>query len=249
MKAGNSSIKSLLTNAGVAAGDILMVHSAYSTIKHCFSHPKDLLKDLLDYLGPEGTLLIPTFNFSSWTSGHYFDIFETPSEMGILTETARVMSEGKRTKHPIYSFMVFGKLQNDFCQCDDKEAFGDDSVFAMFYKLNGHILSIGLSFNSSFSLHHYVELKAGITYRRIKDFSGIYVGEDRTPHLKTYSMFVRASLQHKTIISPGLEILQKEGIIPFINFNGTKIDFCRAKTYYKYVFKMVQDQPHLFHQS
>jgi len=238
----------MLQNAGVSEGDILMVHSAYSTVKHFFSQPSELLEDLLCYLGPEGTILIPTFNFTSWTSGHYFDILETPSEMGILTETARDRTEGKRTKHPIYSFMVFGKLQDEFCKLTNKEAFGDDSPFALFYELNGLIMSIGLSFNSSFTLHHYVELKAGITYRRIKDFSGIYVGEDRTPHLKTYSMFVRASLKHKTIISPGLELLQREGIIPHIDFNGTKIDFCRAKTYFKYVFNMVQAQPHLFHQ-
>src|SRR5690606_60081 len=121
-----------------------MVHSAYSTVKSHFANPNQLLQILLDYLGPEGTLLIPTFNFSSWSTSHYYDILETPSEMGILTEVARDRKDGVRTKHPIYSFMVFGKLKDEFITCDDKEAYGDNSVFSLFHRLDGNMMSIGL---------------------------------------------------------------------------------------------------------
>ena len=114
----------LLSKGSVLKGDILMLHSSYSPIKTFFDGPSILIAQVLDYLGPEGTLLMPAFNFSSWSNTHYFDIQETPSEMGILTETARIRKNGIRTKHPIYSFIVFGKLQKKFLACDDKEAFG-----------------------------------------------------------------------------------------------------------------------------
>lgn len=239
----------VLEKGEVKIGDTLMVHSSYSPIKSFFANPDALINDLLKYLGPEGTLLIPTFNFSSWTNGHYFDIEETPSEMGILTETARMRNDGKRTKHPIYSFMVFGKHQETFFNCDDKEAFGGNSVFALFHEMNGQIMSIGLSFNSSFSLHHYVELKAGIDYRRIKEFSGIYVDNLRIPKIKLYSMFVRANIKYKTIISPGLEILQAKKVIKDLYFHGVKIDFCRAKVYYDNIYDMVISNPELFYEK
>lgn len=241
-------LNDILVEGKVKPGDILMLHSSYSSIKNFFDGPESVVECLLSYLGPEGTLLIPTFNFSSWSNSHYFDIDETPSEMGVLTEFARLRRDSKRTSHPIYSFAVFGKLQDQFLSCQDIEAYGDNSVFALFHKLNGNIMSIGLSFDSSFSLHHYVELKAGITYRRIKEFSGIYVDSDRLPELKTYSMFVRASPKNKTIISPGLEILQKNGIIIDTYFHQVKIDFCRAHSYYENIFPMVTANPELFHQ-
>jgi len=239
----------ILENGGVTKGDILMLHSSYSPIKSFFESPSTLINQLLDYLGPEGTLLMPAFNFTAWSNTHYFDILETQSEMGVLTETARLKKDSIRTKHPIYSFIVFGKLQKEFLACDDRGAFGDNSVFALFHKLNGQIMSIGLSFNSSFSLHHYVELKAGIDYRRIKEFSGIYVDIDRIPIIKTYSMFVRANIKYKTIIAPGLEILQSKRIINDLYFNGVKIDFCRAKVYYDNIYPMVTSNPELFYQK
>lgn len=244
-----NSFHDLLVQGKVKKGDILMVHSSYSTIKNLFSSPDELLQELLDYLGSDGTLLIPAFNFNSWPNTHYFDILETPSEMGILTEFARMRKDGIRTKHPIYSFIVFGKLKDEFANCNDPEAFGNDSVFSLFYKLDGNIMSIGLSFNSSFSLHHFVELKAGIQYRRIKEFSGIYVDWDRIPKLKTYSMFVRSNIKYKTIISPGLDILQAKGIIQGYYINETKVDFCRAQVYFDNVFEMVQKTPELFYQK
>ncbi len=239
----------LLQKGNVKKGDTLLVHSSYSPIKNLFSSPDELLQALIDHLGPQGTLLIPVFNFASWTDSHYFDILETPSEMGILTEFARKREDGVRTIHPICSFIVFGKLQNEFMACDDPEAFGDNSVFALFHKINGHIMSIALNFNSSFSLQHFVELKAGITYRKIKEFSGIYVNSDRIPHLKTYSMFVRAQNNFVTNVSPGLEILQRNGIIKDLYFNGIKIDFCRENDYYNNVYPMVISNPELFYES
>jgi aminoglycoside 3-N-acetyltransferase len=244
-----NSFQDLLIQGKVKKGDVLMVHSSYSTVKNLFSSPDDLLQECLDYLGPDGTLLIPVFNFSSWSNSHYFDILETPSEMGILTEFARMRKDGVRTKHPIYSFIVFGKLKNEFSNCNDTEAFGDNSVFGLFYQLGGNIMSIGLNFNSSFTFQHFVELKAGITYRRIKEFSGVYVGQDRLPQLKTYSMFVRSNLKYKTVVSPGLEILQAKGIIQAVHINETKVDFCRAQLYYANVFEMVLKTPQLFYQT
>jgi aminoglycoside 3-N-acetyltransferase len=239
----------IMKRGGVCEGDLLLIHSSFSPIKMFFESPMVFLEEVLNYLGPEGTLLIPTFNFTSWTGSHYFDILETPSEMGIVTEIARIRKDGRRTKHPIYSFMVFGKLQKEFMACDDQEAFGNNSIFALFHKLNGHIMSVALNFNSSFSLQHYVEIKAGITYRRIKEFSGIYIDTDRTPRLKSYSMFVRAQSNFITNVTPGLEILQRNGIIRDVYFNGIKIDFCRENDFYNNVYRMVISNPELFYEK
>ncbi len=243
------SFKALLEKGNVTKGDVLIIHSAYSSVKQYFKSPNDLLQEVLDYLGPEGTLLIPTFNFTSWSNSHYYDIVETPSEMGILTEIARMRKDGVRTKHPIYSFMVFGKLKDEFEKCEDKEAFGENSVFSLFHKMNGNIMSIGLDFNSSFTLVHYVELKAGITYRRVKDFSGIYIDSDRLPQLKTYSMLVRATLKINTMVTPALEILQERKVIKNVYFNDLKVDFSRANDFYDHVLPLVHEKPELFHQN
>jgi aminoglycoside 3-N-acetyltransferase len=239
----------ILERGNIQKGELLMVHSAYSCIKNFFNNPNELLELLIDYLGPNGTLIIPTFNFTSWSNNHYFDIAETPSEMGILTEIARNRDDGVRTKHPIYSFMIFGKMKDEFLECSDKEAFGDNSVFALFHKLNGNILSIGLDFNSSFTLTHFVELNSGVNYRRVKEFSGIYIGQNRQPKLSTYSMFVRATLNINTMVTPALQKLEEKGVIQSLFFNNVKIDISKAVPFFSNLQPLVYSNPELFHNN
>ncbi|MEA3349435.1 MAG: AAC(3) family N-acetyltransferase, partial [Chloroflexota bacterium] len=175
-----------LTKSGV-----IMVHSSYKSLGGVEGGAGTVIDALLEFVGPQGTVLLPNFEFKSWTESHYFDVAETHSKMGIIGELARLRPDALRTPHPIYSFAAIGKRKDEFAACDDEEAYGPNSVFARFHQLNGTIVSIGLHWNSTFSLHHYVEYRSGCDYRRVKRFSGIYVGYDGVPKIKTYTMFVR----------------------------------------------------------
>ncbi len=103
------------------------------------------------------------------------------------------------------------------------EAYGPNSAFALFHKTNGTIISIGLDFNSTFSMHHYIEYNVGCDYRRIKEFSGIYMGYDRVPRIKTYSMFVRKDERVKTYIVPGMNELLAAGVIKEVQVGAAKV--------------------------
>jgi aminoglycoside 3-N-acetyltransferase len=243
----NTEIRNVIEYCNINPGDDLMIHSSYSSIKHLFESPANFLDEMIKYLGNDGTLLIPAFNFNSWTQSHYFDISETPSEMGILTEVSRHRKNGIRTIHPIYSFVVFGKGKVDYLNCKDTEAFGDDSVFSVFHKRNGKILSFGLDFNNTFSFTHYVELKHNATYRRIKSFSGIYIDITGIPALKTFSMYVRATLNHQTHINPALEKLKDLKIITEHIVGTTKIHSVNAADYFNELGKIVQTNPELLY--
>ena len=74
--------------AGLLHGDIVLVHSRLGrTLRRMRAAgleaaPEKVLESLLQALGPQGTLLLPLFNFD-FTSGIPFDIRSTPSEMGV----------------------------------------------------------------------------------------------------------------------------------------------------------------------
>src|ERR1700728_3345294 len=101
--------------AGVREGEILLVHSRIGrTIRALVNAgrpaataPDDILASFLAALGPNGTLLLPLFNFD-FTKGVPFDLRSTPSQMGALTEAGRRHRGAVRTGHPIYSFAVIG---------------------------------------------------------------------------------------------------------------------------------------------
>lgn len=234
---------------GIKKGDVLMVHSNYGSLRGVDGGPDEVIDTLIDLVGEEGTLLIPTFNFTAWSNEHYFDCIETASEMGVITEYARARTSFKRTVHPIYSFVVYGKKQEDFLACIDKEAFGPNSVFALFHQCKGLILSIGLGYNDSYTMVHYAEKIMNVDYRRIKEFSGIYIGYDRVPKLSTYTMFVRATQKIKTDGTKGLSLMEEIGIIKNIKIGNANVGYARAEDFHNSMLSILKDHPEYFHKK
>ncbi|RIK23612.1 MAG: hypothetical protein DCC54_14515 [Anaerolineae bacterium] len=94
----------------VKAGDTLLVHTSYKSLGGVEGGADTVIDVMRELAGERGTVLFPAFNFQSWTETHYFDVLETPSKMGTITELARLRPDAKRTPHPIYSFSVWLRL-------------------------------------------------------------------------------------------------------------------------------------------
>ena len=225
----------------------VLVHSSYKSLGGVEGGGETVINALLAWVGPDGTLLLPNFNFQSWTESHYFDVRETLSHMGIIGELGRKRPDAVRTPHPIYSFTVLGKRKDAFAACDDVEAYGPNSAFALFHKINGINVSIGLHWNSTFSMHHYVEYNTGCDYRRVKKFSGIYVGYDDQPKIKTYSMFVRNDANVITDIVPGMDELFDSGIIKATPVGDTMVHYCPANDFFDNMSVIVREKPEKLH--
>lgn len=244
-------LKDAFSRMNVNAGKTVLVHSSYKSLGTIEGGPQAVIDVLIELIGTQGTLLFPTFNFTSWTETHYFDVRHTPSEMGILTEMARNRSEFKRTKHPIYSFVVAGPLQDDFCSIDSEHCYGPGSVFELIYEKNTLMLSLGLSFNDTFSLTHHAEKMSGAcTYRYDKSFSGIYIGYKQAPSLKTYSMMVRDILKGvKTDIIPAMNKMVDDGIIFEASIGDTLCHFSYSKPFLEQLVKIIKTHPEMLHKK
>jgi aminoglycoside 3-N-acetyltransferase len=231
----------------VKHGDTIIVHTSYKSLGGVEGGADTVIDVMRELVGERGTVLFPAFNFQSWTETHYFDVLETPSKMGMITELARLRPDAKRTPHPIYSFSVWGARADEFAAAEDMEAYGPNSAFALFHKINGTIVSIGLDFNSTFSMHHYIEYNVGCDYRRIKQFSGLYVGYDRMPRIKTYSMFVRLNDRYKTYIVPAMNELLAVGVIKEVQVGAAKVHFATANDFYDNMSVIVKEHPEKLH--
>jgi aminoglycoside 3-N-acetyltransferase len=226
---------------------VILVHSSYKSLGGVEGGAEAVIDALLEWVGPDGTVLLPNFNFQSWTETHYFDIRETPSHMGIIGELGRLRPDALRTPHPIYSFAALGKRKEVFAACEEVEAYGPNSVFALFHQLNGLNVSIGLHWNSTFSMHHYVEYNTGCDYRRVKKFSGIYLGYEDEPKIKTYSMFVRNDARVITDIVPGMDELFNTGIIKAVKVGEAEVHYCPANDFFDNMSVIVRQHPEKLH--
>lgn len=149
------------------------------------------IQALKDAVGDSGTVIFPTYNWD-FCSGKAFDYKKTSCKTGALGMLALKQHDFRRTKHPIYSFAVWGKFQSHLCSLDNKESFGVDSPFAFFKEHDVKNYVIDVSLEHSFTYVHFVEQQSGlVNYRYEKEFHGDYIDENGQKEARIYSMFVR----------------------------------------------------------
>lgn len=145
---------------------------------------------IIDIIGPTGTILIPTFNWD-FCKGKTFDYKKTPCKTGSLGKVALKRPDFRRTKHPIYSFAIWGADKDELCEKDYKSSFGYESPFTYCKDHNAKNIFIDVECQHSFTFVHYVEEQVGISYRYLKDFTADYIDENGDISTRTYSMNVR----------------------------------------------------------
>jgi aminoglycoside 3-N-acetyltransferase len=185
-----------LDGIGIKKGDILDVASdLMSVMMYCRRKklrfvPNHLLDALQEMVGEEGTVMVRTF---TWDFCHDtpFDIKESPSRSGSLGDVAMKREDFKRTQHPIYSWMVWGKYQEELCAMTNSSAFGIDTPFDFLDKKHGKQLVIGNLTTTACTQIHHCEALAEVPYRLDKVFKGEYVDEKGSRSMREYSMHVR----------------------------------------------------------
>ncbi len=181
---------------GITSGDVILLTSDITELfLQCQKQGEVLdinifLDQFQKAIGKEGTLLIPTYNWG-FCQGKTFDYKKTPSKTGAIGNAALRRKDFIRTKHPIYSFAVWGKDANKLAAMTNIESFGADSPFAFLEQVNAKNVFIGASLRNSFTYIHYIEQKLGVCYRYSKMFKSHYIDQDKIDTIKEYGMYVR----------------------------------------------------------
>jgi aminoglycoside 3-N-acetyltransferase len=205
-------------HAGIRSGDLVLIHSSLRrTVRRCVQGGMsgavtDILTSFREAVGDTGTLVFPLFNFQ-FTEGVAFDIRTTPSQMGVLTETARQLDGAVRTGHPIYSFAVIGPLAGEFASIDNYSGYGADSPFAKLRGLGGRIAILDLPDQHSMTFYHHVEEMKNVPYRFHKRFAGDYTDSSGVTSRREYGLFVRdLDKGVKTDVDPMGELLWEQSL-------------------------------------
>lgn len=197
---------------GISPGDVVLVHSSLKrTLAEHETTPQAVMESFLEAVGPDGTVLFPLFNFD-FTEGVPFDIRTTPSQMGALTEAARLHPGATRSGHPIYSFAAIGALAGKF-GVDNFSGYGADSPFAILRQVDGKIAVLDLPDLHSMTFYHHIEEMHEVDYRYHKTFTAPYTDAAGVRSERTYGLFVRDIERGvKTDVDGMGEILWERGL-------------------------------------
>jgi aminoglycoside 3-N-acetyltransferase len=235
---------------GIKVGDIVFVHSSYKSFGGVEGGPRTVIDALLNVLGKNGTLIMPTFTldfcnqYNKYGIG-FFNVNNSPSEMGILTELVRKMSGAKRTINPIYSVAVYGKLTDSLSTVCDKNVYGKNSIFGKLHELNAKIMIIGLDYQNSFTFFHYVEEMMNIDYRNHKRFSGFII-TDNGFYFDNFIMRVR-NKNISTAVNPMGKKFEERGIVTIKKIGESIVKNVCAKDAYDVTVQEMKKNPKLLY--
>ncbi len=151
----------------------------------------EFVNTLQEAVGLEGTLLFPVFSWD-FCRGNGFDINNTMGEVGALNNwILKNRTDFIRTKHPIYSFMVWGKYAHELACLDNQDAWGEAGPFTFLRDNDGKQLFFDIEAHQGITFGHYVEQCVDVPYRHPKYFFGDYTDKNGITEKRCYSMYVR----------------------------------------------------------
>jgi aminoglycoside 3-N-acetyltransferase len=151
----------LLKSAGIQEGKDLLVHCSFGNIGAVQNGPESLIEALLECIGEDANLLMPSSPITGYQleyakSNPVFDVRNTPSKLGALSEIFRKMPGVLRSAHPLEPVCVLGKNAMSYTSNHhiDSSAYGDNSPFKKLAENEGQILYLGVTLdNAGTSLH------------------------------------------------------------------------------------------------
>ena len=155
-------LKQDLQKLGVCAGDKLLIHSSYKSLGGVEDGAQGFFETVTELLGEEGTLILPTLSFDTVGFDQpYFDVKNTPSCVGYLSEYFRTQFPGViRSMHASHSCAVYGRDAEEWVKDHelDLTPVGEHSPFTRLPKAGGKILMLGCDPASNTSMHGVEEV-------------------------------------------------------------------------------------------
>ena len=161
-------LKQDLRDLGIEAGDILFVHSSFKSLGPVEGGAESVIQALEAAIGPEGLLLMPSFNLVKWElRSETWDHNNTPSTVGWITELFRRLPRVYRSDHYSHSVAARGKgakafvgghrRQEGYGSAWDREpwgkTFGLHSPMYRAYQADAKLLMLGVDYYTSTYIH------------------------------------------------------------------------------------------------
>lgn len=162
-----------LSDLGIPHGSLIMVHSSLSSIGNVTGGSETVVDGLLDVIGPEGTLVVPTFTYPADYVGSndpkwIFDPYETDSGMGAITNAARKRPGALRSIHLWHSVSALGPLAREITTAGGTSAWDAQSPMSWILRNGGWLLLLGVPYQNLTAIHIW-EVEFDVDYRKEYD--------------------------------------------------------------------------------
>lgn len=169
-------LENALRKLGVSKDKVVVIISdlaAFGDIEEAKGDRNGMLKTYVDIfqqlMGPDGTIVTPTFTYVRQGPGSPYIHESSQSETGILTEHVRKMDSSLRSLHPVFSFAAIGKEKERICLNTSHHSYAINTPTYRLYELDALVIGIGRSPHRGTFFIHLGEILVGVPYRYVKE--------------------------------------------------------------------------------
>jgi aminoglycoside N3'-acetyltransferase len=136
---------------GIRPGMDVLVHSSLKSIGPVRGGAATVVRALLSALGPDGTLLAPSFNHFD---ARVFNPLTTPTTNGAIPEAVWRRADAQRSLHPSHSVAAIGPRAEQYLRDHlTNGVWAADSPIGRLMEAGGYVLSIGVGHDRSTAYH------------------------------------------------------------------------------------------------
>lgn len=240
---GRSDIERGLRELGLVSGDTVLVHSSLRSFGWVEDGAETVVQALLDVIGPRGCVVVPTLTLGASESPVHFDVRESPSGSGRITETFRKRPDAWRSHHPTASAAAIGWGAEQLTRHHLDTPCSLLSPYGQVYMRDGYSLFLGAPWSSN-TMFHLAEELAMPNYLRFAEFrDATVVDEDRAIHKASFRRYncyqtgVRRNLQ---AMGP---VFEAAGVVRHATIGQSDCRLIRAKDNIEMSVRHIKEHP------
>ena len=193
---------------------------------------------LKNYLGSNGTIIVPTFTYSLGKKCIY-NKHISKSKVGQFSEDFRKNFSKVRSNDPLFSVSALGGNLNKINNLSYKNSFGKNSIFDYLYFNNVKILCLGCELDVVTFLH-YIEQDINVPYREFKYFdtySKNYSGKIKYERINFFCRIKKR--KYKYNLKPLIKEMKKKNKISVTKFGRLRSYIFNSKDLFNICKKML----------
>ena len=151
---------------GIGPGGVVLVHSSLKAVGRVEGGPEAVIEAFLDAIGPEGTLVFPSFQAGSehelTRNACVFDVRSTPTGTGLIPDTFWRRPGVVRSLSPTHCMSACGKYAAELMAGHElcNVSTGRGSPFEKMAALGAKIVLLGVTHSADTTLH-FIENTSG----------------------------------------------------------------------------------------
>jgi aminoglycoside 3-N-acetyltransferase len=201
-------LENTLKTMGITAGDTVLMHSAFHVFNGFAGTPDQVIACVLNVIGESGNLAMVSMPYTGSTAAYLrtgipFDVRQTRSAMGVITEIFRHTPRVVRSANPAHPVLAWGPAASWLIADHEHTRYscGKGSPFEKLLHLQAKALLFDVSLRTLTFFHYVQDLLQNTfpvnLYEDMPVESSVIDANGNTKMVKTY-VFSSASRRHRS---------------------------------------------------